>query len=662
MATRDLLVILLALLLVFRLIYFELDEYTNVQSIVDWSSRDRENLVANSGVEGSRNEPTDSSPDTRPMPMPMPVEVSSSEPEPRSVRMESSPKRVVNVFYHEIQDSHFGLANSSLSREQVEALIEDIRVTWLDATNGSVSLAFEIKPLSLDKDRALAFLFYVIGHSRIPRNGRRTQIHGNSDWVVAKYKNELDQIEQPMNKLLASTDECKSVQDALATNQGRITREEFASIVGEELGAAFPGLIGEYMSPSTPVITPESFKDFVASKKDSLSRRRVHLAFRLFYLEAGLSVKKTMQLAQVMQGHPMLLLHYAIGRDKDEFTHSLVRSRWEYENTFSIYPTPYYHDLNGRGSTNWMDVLFRTASCWDEQNRDLVIQGKVFGRVQCRWGVRPWEKRRYSIRELGRMIAHELGHCLGISHPQPRCAVYDSVQQANLMQQQRVLALKSWESRCSCLAPSCGNCGCPLDDETYSKTGESRKLEPDQIQVAVHSFLNRDYVESPTCKHCTRRGNKVTDVQIAQPVSQKGVLLKRGDTLVLLNWSGKTRSSIERLRLSTTFRYPKDVRLVLRRFKMEGCSTPIASDEIGFLHFEERLGKAHLEIQFHGLILEPGESLGLELAADSTDKARVRFGEVEESQAQLVCLIRANSDFESLNMPLLINYDESVVT
>jgi hypothetical protein len=217
----------------------------------------------------------------------------------------------------------------------------------------------------------------------------------------------------------------------------------------------------------------------------------------------------------------MLLAHYAMGRDSsftsiddEDDNNNNEQRQWNHHNTFSVYPVYYWHDMNGRASTRWNDVVFRTGSCFASVNKQINVMyndgggggddqmmqmhnRRYQGDVQCRWGVRMWEEHVQSIQELVRMVAHELGHCLGLGHPyqqnQPRrrgCQVVEDVSQVNLMQQQRSIAMKKWvrSGKCKCSTtrkrkPSCGDgdCGCEMNNEFFEVVAKSTRLDREQI-------------------------------------------------------------------------------------------------------------------------------------------------------------------------------------
>lgn len=384
-------------------------------------------------------------------------------------------KRLV-VYLYDVVDSKFNLTHSGFSSLDLADLAEGVSQIWREATLGKLELEFRRRSKVLTPDQQLAHLFYVLGHPRIPPNRKQTHLAlSSTQWVQDLYATQLQACETVWPQVTAK----------LALSPLPMSRSLFESKF-PALTNAFPCLVGSLDDS----ITAESWHDVLFVKSKPISVQRAHMAFRLFYLQAGLDVKRTVEFAAVMQTKPMLFLHYAIGRDVASALggFQVDRPAWEFANTLSVFPVPFYHDMNGRGSTHWMDVVFRTSSCFE--NRMHVNWGGDKLPVQCRWGTRKWERHEYTKTEFARMVAHEIGHCLGLEHFQPRCHVFSD--RGNLMQQQRVFALDKWTHKCSCLLPSCADCGCELDEDTFRQVSLATMLTAEQAQLALEHAAARE--------------------------------------------------------------------------------------------------------------------------------------------------------------------------
>jgi len=513
---------------------------------------------------------------------------------------------VLDVFYYDIVDPCFGdIASSLLSKHDTGVLLKQVEDIWTQASRGMIQLRFHHRETVLDHDRAAAYLMYVIGHPAAYGTREHTQ-----EWLMKNLGLEVDRLRRPLKQVYLTPSLIEMMERALKKpNDGGIDRATYNAMAEraleqgqpqgrqgqlaskqphepsgevslEGLQLAFDGLSGAQSASNAEdwVITRESLEDFTSLRNRSQQMKDVHLAFRLFYIRhVGLTMSRVLELAQMNRDRPMLLMQYAIGRDADLETHAVNRSPWEFANTISIYPVPFYHDMNGRGSQNWMDVIFRTASCWDHPSnarsnlhKHVVIKGKDFGPIPCRWGVRKWEQHEYSLKELGRMVAHEIGHCVGLPHVRPHCIVYPSIAKANLMQQQRNIGLREWKGRCACLAssPSCGECYCPWDDVNFRQVGEARYLEDSQIDIALGEIRRRDVLETPVEPLYKRVGPS-----FANYIANNGsVMLTQGDILVLREGDDDSINNNERIRLVNQMHIRARLRGDLNAFKSSSAA------------------------------------------------------------------------------------------
>jgi len=268
----------------------------------------------------------------------------------------------LDVVFHRLEDK-FGMIDSGLSDDQIVSLIDAVNNIWTKVgINVRINPSRALQVERLDDDRSKAYLFYVFGHPRIPPNDRKTQIINltkNSKWIVQHYQSFLNDVLPPLDAFCGNA---RAVAVALkllpSTTMADFTKamKPFNLFQPDRVFVALSG-------QATYLYSPQAVQDSMAVINKPLEIRRLHLAFRKFYQDHGLSPERSEEFALVMKPRPMLFLHYAMGRDVDLTTHEPKRSEWETKNTLAIYPVYYYHDLNGRGSTNWLDVVFRTSSC-----------------------------------------------------------------------------------------------------------------------------------------------------------------------------------------------------------------------------------------------------------------------------------------------------------
>jgi hypothetical protein len=266
------------------------------------------------------------------------------------------------------------------------------------------------------------------------------------------------------------------------------------------------------------------------------------------------------------------------------------------------------------------------------------------------------------MRELGRMVAHEIGHCLTLEHADPHCIVFPNRMEANLMQQQRVFALQEWveQKRCGCASSDCGDCKCPLDEDTYREVGESRKLDEAQQQSAMIAASQRDHLESSAETGFETIGNPVSGVDLAQPSSEKGILLEAGDVLVLQDWSTGS-VYINRIRIKLAFAFPTEARFALWKFKSKACErVDRGSDSVAIDINFSLLGNSHLEVNLNDFHIDEGESLALELLDEGILRTRVRVAEHELFSGKF-CFWKKSSSPEFVEKGILINYDAKIL-
>lgn len=541
----------------------------------------------------------------------------------------------VEIFLYNVVDPKFHLVDNGLSSDQWDEIAQQVAGIWLTASQGQIGLAFHDKVLELDEDRSNAYLFYLFGSPKIKETAKKTNLQYNkqsAQWVSDAFAEEIAFVFDHAVGLWDSKREMGALAAALKDKR-QLSQADFLV-----LAPAFPNAFGALVGTvDRQTITPDSFADFAYEGRKSNQTRKIHLGFRLFYLHCGVSVEQALRYQAVLQNNPMFLLHYAIGRDKSfpdarELKRDNVdRTPWEFTNTVSLFPTFYYHDRNGRGGKNWMDVVFRTASCWDEQNKPFAYGGKEFGKVMCRWGVRDYEQHQYRADEFARLIAHEVGHCLGLIHNVVRCQVYAQAEQGNLMQQHITFALQQWYGKCKCMAKRCSDCGCPFTDEVYAEVAKSLALDAAQVELVVSLARALDHHESELREGCTRVGFPITGrgVEFQLPLDTSGLLLERGEAVELARWSSQAApAKVRFVRFQPFYVYPvmRSVRVRVYTFNAQDLPRVILQDVFIERRIEAGGQHAELDLGEDGLDINPGESLGMELCMDGNeDKARMRL-------------------------------------
>ncbi|KAH9260080.1 hypothetical protein BASA81_001852 [Batrachochytrium salamandrivorans] len=541
----------------------------------------------------------------------------------------------IEIFLYDVVDPKFHLVDNGLGPNQWDEIAKQVARIWLTASKGQIGLVFHNKVIELDEDRSNAYLFYLFGSPKIKETAKKTNLQYNrqsAQWVVDAFAGEISHVFDHAVGLWDSKREMNAVATALKNKQ-QLTQSEFL-----QLAPAFPNAFGALVGTVDRLtITPHSFADFVYEGRKSNQTRKIHLGFRFFYLHCGVSVEQALRYQVVLQNNPMFLLHYAIGRDKSfpdsrELKRDNVdRNHWEFTNTISLFPTFYYHDRNGRGGKNWMDVVFRTASCWDEQNKSFQYKGKEFGKVMCRWGTRDYEQHHYQAGEFARLIAHEIGHCLGLIHNVVRCQVFSQPEQGNLMQQHITFALQQWSGKCKCMTKRCSDCGCPYTNEVYGEVAKSQWLDAEQVELVVSLARALDHHESELQEGCKRVGFPLTGrgVEFLLPLETSGLLLERGEAVELARWSNEAApAKIRFVRFQPFYVYPvmRSVRLRVYTFKPQDLPRAILQDVFIERRIEAGGPHAELDLGEDGLDISPGESLGMELCMDGNeDKARMRL-------------------------------------
>jgi len=185
---------------------------------------------------------------------------------------------IIDLVFHRLTD-RFGLVDSLLDDGQIIELLGNVQAIW---RQGGVVMRFDeeqaLRPEPLDEDRALAYLFYVFGHPRIPPNDRKTNIANmqrNSKWILNAYASFIDSALPALQSLLTTQD--RAVIAELSAKPWAL--EDFRALVGSKhfVDAAFAALAGNL----TGTCTPQAFEDALAVADKSEHVQRLHLAFRL---------------------------------------------------------------------------------------------------------------------------------------------------------------------------------------------------------------------------------------------------------------------------------------------------------------------------------------------------------------------------------------------
>ena len=365
-------------------------------------------------------------------------------------------------------------------------------------------------------------------------------------------------------------------------------------------------------------------------------------------------MESTQTWASVMKTRPMLFMHFAIGRSDLGF--STLRHPWEHSNTLSVYPIPYYHDMNGRGSTTWMDVVARTHSCW--RGGDSVVVNNRQVQVRCRWGTRSYEEHTYTTQEWARMVAHELGHCLGLVHPEPRCFVYPDLASASLMQQQRVLAVQGWD--CACLKPTCKHCECKYDLENFANVGKARYLSPQEVALVQQHVYARDSLVSRVSVPGSLLVGPV-DLMYEETDRETGLVLVQGHTLVLSSLPFPRTASVVRVNFKLFFctleEFTLEVGSVASRSE-DNVSTPSGSSTSPSVRvlFKQPWIHSHfeLDIPLKALHVQQGDWLSVKLGpVPNQPQARVRIGAHEQGRSSVL----VQGEKKEIRGGLLVSYE-----
>jgi len=239
------------------------------------------------------------------------------------------------------------------------------------------------------------------------------------------------------------------------------------------------------------------------------------------------------------------------------------------------------------------------------------------------------------------MVAHELGHCLGLGHPEPRCTVFADAASGSLMQQQRVFALQAWAPSCSCLRPTCGDCGCNMTDAMYAQFASARALDAEERTKAHRSGRARDRTETAAASHVTRIGvsvNQATDMH-------DGVLLD-GSAGQLLLATAPFNGSVTAVRLRAVFASPPlpiDAEVqVMRGFDCRHKGAVVDRQRVSLDGVRFR---AHWALAGLALAVQQGDGVVLALR-DKRRGARVRVAAVPSADAE-VCVLAADGNARS---------------
>jgi len=474
----------------------------------------------------------------------------------------------LDVLFHRLSDK-FGLVDSGLSDAEILHLIRQIRGIWQAA---GVDIRIDEKQAlvvrRLEDHRAMAYLFYVFGHPRIAPNERGTQLSmapQTTSWVLQRYQGHVAQALAPLHALARNA-------RLMAELNPPVSLSEFQKLARKyELANALAAFVSMAGNDSGGVLTAQALDDVVAVSHKPVRVRQVHIAFRRFYFDHGLSPDMTFEFAAAMKSQPQLFLNYAIGRDESLTVHEARRSTWEKRNTLAVYPVAYFADMNSRGSPTFMDVVVRTSSCFVPRN--LSTSGAP---VRCRWGVRPWEHHRPSASELARAVAKDIGACLGLAPASRKCLVAASADVAPLMQPERSVALQAWlsDKACSCVAATCVECGCRLTDAMLAQMAAFTALSPGEASGALAAVAIRDVAESDAVPGSVTQGPRLDSANDGD-AGATWVRVQGGDALVLTP-AVAMAGRVKRVRVRATASPRQEITIAVQvaRGSRVGCAQP----------------------------------------------------------------------------------------
>src|SRR5205814_512913 len=138
-------------------------------------------------------------------------------------------------------------------------------------------------------------------------------------------KTKMEQLEPVLERLAADVTTLQALEKAiLRSNNQRLSRLEFDRVVSSSFNPAFDGI-----KMDEDFLSASAFKEFVELKDRRKQVRSVNLAFRLFYLAAGLSSERLFTFLPILKERPMLFMHFAVGRDFDVVSHRVGREEWD---------------------------------------------------------------------------------------------------------------------------------------------------------------------------------------------------------------------------------------------------------------------------------------------------------------------------------------------
>ena len=274
------------------------------------------------------------------------------------------------------------------------------------------------------------------------------------------------------------------------------------------------------------------------------------------------------------------------------------------------------------------------------------------------------------------MVAHEIGHCVGLQHVQSHCLVYRSVLEANLMQQQRNIGLREWElnGQCRCLAssPSCGECRCPMDADNFRRVGEARYLDEKQIDIVLSHVRTRDFLDfPPQFAGYTRVGSPFVSGTSDIGDNSRDLTVESGDVLVLLNWSKHLMEAswslkVNHIQMKTRvldYHHPEHIKL-----RLVGVIVGLEQNRIVNKGREitALVGTAkHLEFDVSEFELFAEESLGIQVVDGQpplriATHANMTIGKQRAAALGILPVYIIHKGIakpELLDVPILVNYD-----